>query len=221
MKNLFLALLLLCIFNISSTVYSQSYYTTQSKSCGSCGNEVSANSTVGMRCPHCGVIWGRENEHRTTTKKTNSYNKSYNSSNYNYSNSSNINNSKSYDMTPAKTIVTASLRKGASAKSELLFNIPKDRNVYIVGKKGNWYYVSCPTYYADERYKKKLYADLQKASFDEWFEIHRIVSQIEKTEKKGRYLTDTQVLEIQSETSGMKESPLKGYIHSSSLRLNR
>lgn len=135
MKKVFLALLLLCTFSMSSVAYSQSYYTTQSKSCGSCGKEVSINSTVGMRCPHCGVIWGRENEHRTTTKKTNSYNKSYNSSNYNYSNSSNINNSKSYDMTPAKTITTASLRKGASAKSELLFNIPKDRNVYIVGKK--------------------------------------------------------------------------------------
>jgi hypothetical protein len=218
MKKLFLALLLLCIFNISSTVYSQSYYTTQSKSCGSCGKEVSANSTVGMRCPHCGVVWGRENE-RSTTKKTNSYNKSYNSSNYNYSNSNSNNNS--YDMTPAKTITTASLRRKASAKSELLFNIPKDRNVYIVGKKGNWYYVSCPTSYADERYKKKLYADLQKASFDEWFEIHRIVSQIEKTEKKGKYLTDAQALEIQSETSGMKESPLKGYIHNSSLRVKR
>lgn len=80
MKKIFLALLLLCTFSMSSVAYSQNYYTTQSKSYGACGKEVSANSTVGMRCPHCGVVWGRENE-RTTTKKSNSYNKSYNNSN--------------------------------------------------------------------------------------------------------------------------------------------
>ena len=80
MKKIFLALLLLCTFSMSSVAYSQNYYTTQSKSCGACGKEVSANSTVGMRCPHCGAVWGRENE-RTTTKKSNSYNKSYNNSN--------------------------------------------------------------------------------------------------------------------------------------------
>ena len=152
MKKIFLALLLLCTFSMSSVAYSQNYYTTQSKSCGACGKEVSANSTVGMRCPHCGVVWGRENE-RTTTKKSNSYNKSYNNSNnYNYSDSNN--NSDSYDMTPAKTITTASLRRKASAKSELLFNISKDRSVYIIGKKGSWYYVSCPTINADEKYIK-------------------------------------------------------------------
>ena len=218
MKKIFLALLLLCTFSMSSVAYSQSYYTTQSKSCGSCGKEVSANSTVGMRCPHCGVVWVRENEHRTTTKKTNSYNKSYNSTNYNYSNSNSNNNSDSYDMTPAKTITTASLRKKASAKSELLFNISKDRSVYIIGKKGSWYYVSCPTIYADEKYIKKL----RKGKKNEEqgvisVEDFLILNEINTSEKMGGLRTVDQVNEV----LGMKESPLKGYIHSSSLRVKR
>lgn len=218
MKKIFLALLLLCTFSMSSVAYSQSYYTTQSKSCGSCGKEVSANSTVGMRCPHCGVVWGRENEHRTTTKKTNSYNKSYNSTNYNYNNSNSNNNSDSYDMTPAKTITTASLRRNASAKSELLFNISKDHSVYIIGKKGSWYYVSCPTIYADEKYIKKL----RKGKKNEEqgvisVEDFLILNEINTSEKMGGLRTVDQVNEV----LGMKESPLKGYIHTSSLRVKR
>ena len=41
-------------------------YTTQSKSCGSCGKQVSIYSKIGDYCPHCGVRWGYENERRTT-----------------------------------------------------------------------------------------------------------------------------------------------------------
>ena len=41
-------------------------YTTQSKSCGSCGKQVSIHSKIGDYCPHCGVRWGYENERRTT-----------------------------------------------------------------------------------------------------------------------------------------------------------
>ena len=208
MKKIFLALLLLCTFSMSSVAYSQSYYTTQSKSCGACGKEVSANSTVGMRCPHC---------ERTATKKSNSYNKSYNNSNnYNYSNSNN--NSDSYDMTPAKTITTASLRRKASAKSELLFNISKDRSVYIIGKKGSWYYVSCPTIYADEKYIKKLRNGKKNEeqgviSVEDFL----ILNEINTSEKMGGLRTVDQVNEV----LGMKESPLKGYIHTSSLRVKR
>lgn len=40
-------------------------YTVESKNCGSCGEKVSNNSRVEMRCPHCGVVWGSENQHRT------------------------------------------------------------------------------------------------------------------------------------------------------------
>lgn len=52
-------------FNVPN-VYSQTY-TTSTKNCGKCGKQVSASAKVGDRCPHCGVVWGRENSHSTTT----------------------------------------------------------------------------------------------------------------------------------------------------------
>jgi predicted RNA-binding Zn-ribbon protein involved in translation (DUF1610 family) len=38
------------------------------KTCGHCGMQVPNSSQVGDKCPHCGVIWGREN---TTTSTQN------------------------------------------------------------------------------------------------------------------------------------------------------
>ena len=52
-------------------------YTSNSKSCGKCGNSVSVNSKIGDRCPHCGVTWGRENT-QTSTSTYSSPNPSYN-----------------------------------------------------------------------------------------------------------------------------------------------
>lgn len=45
-----------------SSASSGSYgsYSMQSKSCSNCGKSVSIGSTVGQRCPHCGVYWGYE-----------------------------------------------------------------------------------------------------------------------------------------------------------------
>ncbi len=37
---------------------------TMSKSCGKCQKAVANTSKVGDRCPHCGVVWGREVTHR-------------------------------------------------------------------------------------------------------------------------------------------------------------
>ena len=51
--------------NTHTEIKAQSY-TTQSKSCGSCGKQVSIHSKIGDYCPHCGVRWGYENERRTT-----------------------------------------------------------------------------------------------------------------------------------------------------------
>lgn len=35
-------------------------FTVTEARCGKCGKQVSPDSKVGDRCPHCGVIWGRE-----------------------------------------------------------------------------------------------------------------------------------------------------------------
>jgi uncharacterized protein YgiM (DUF1202 family) len=76
-KKIIFIFILLALYLAPKNSNAQSY-TTESKSCGSCHKEVSVNSRIGMKCPHCGVIWGKENETRTT-KTTNSY------SDYDYS----------------------------------------------------------------------------------------------------------------------------------------
>lgn len=42
--------------------------TTVSARCGKCAKAVSSSSKVGDRCPHCHVIWGRENLSTTNSK---------------------------------------------------------------------------------------------------------------------------------------------------------
>ncbi len=37
----------------------------ESKSCGYCGKSVSKYSKIGQKCPHCGVVWGRESINST------------------------------------------------------------------------------------------------------------------------------------------------------------
>ena len=40
--------------------------TVVTKRCGNCGQPVSETASVGDRCPHCGIIWGREKTARPT-----------------------------------------------------------------------------------------------------------------------------------------------------------
>jgi predicted RNA-binding Zn-ribbon protein involved in translation (DUF1610 family) len=70
MNKFYILLLIttLTFFN-DQRCFAQSY-TTTSKSCGKCGKSVSSNSKIGDKCPHCGVIWGRENSHTTTSTQT-------------------------------------------------------------------------------------------------------------------------------------------------------
>ena len=61
-------ILFIVLITLANTDFSNAQtYTTTSKSCGKCGKSVSANSKIGDRCPHCGVIWGRENTHTSTS----------------------------------------------------------------------------------------------------------------------------------------------------------
>lgn len=115
---------LLGIAPVLSTKIQAQTYTTQSKSCGSCGKTVSNNSWVGMKCPHCGVIWGRENERTSYSYGKNSY--KYNSN---------------------KTIVSAAnLRSMPSTKSRIIAKIPAYSTINIISRKGSWYYVSAQVY---------------------------------------------------------------------------
>lgn len=73
MRYLVYFIIILGSISFNNRLYSQTY-TVESKSCGSCGGQVSNNSRIGMRCPHCGVRWGYENE-RTTYNSAYKYNK--------------------------------------------------------------------------------------------------------------------------------------------------
>jgi len=101
-----------------------STYTTISKSCGSCGGSVSANSCIGMTCPHCHVRWGYENTSRST---------SYSSKIIPTSGS-------------ATTTGSANLRTGSSTNYTVICTMPAYTSVIILGKSGNWVKVSYTDY---------------------------------------------------------------------------
>ena len=66
----------------TDALLAQTKWQTVSKSCTNCNKKVSINSKVGMKCPHCRVIWGSE----TTVydKKQKKYIKKYPSPKKNY-----------------------------------------------------------------------------------------------------------------------------------------
>jgi predicted RNA-binding Zn-ribbon protein involved in translation (DUF1610 family) len=138
MIKLFILLTFL-ILNIPKTslVFGQ-YYTTESKSCGSCGGAVSVNSRVGMTCPHCGVRWGYENEKKTT--RYNSYTPTYES--YDNYNSSGFVKS------------NANLRSQPSKNGAILTVIPAYTSLTILIRYGEWYYVEYSYYDSYYQYKK-------------------------------------------------------------------
>ena len=56
---------------ITDTLLAQTKWETVSKSCTNCNKKVSINSKVGMKCPHCHVIWGSEITRYDKKKKKN------------------------------------------------------------------------------------------------------------------------------------------------------
>lgn len=161
MKNVFFLMFFFIGFQFTQVAYGQTY-TTQSKSCGSCGKAVSNNSQVGMRCPHCGVVWGRENTKTTTTYKKD-YSSKYDnySSGYNdYSSSDGYSSSYSkgyssrsyndeYDNREGKIGFTSkkvNLRSSPSTSSSIITKLPPFFKVSIIKRVGAWYYVSYSKY---------------------------------------------------------------------------
>ena len=104
---------LFLLFNIVITTNSFSQtYTTESKSCGSCGKSVSNNSR-----------WGYENEKKTT--KNNNYEYNYNS----------------YSKSSGTTTTSVNLRSSPSTSSEILKVLPSYTTVKIISSSGSWYFI--------------------------------------------------------------------------------
>ena len=139
-KKVILGMFLLGFIPNTHTEIKAQSYTTQSKSCGSCGKQVSIHSKIGDYCPHCGVRWGYENERRTT-----SYKKSYNRKPNYSSNYSSPDYSKSFGAISLGAIpihTNANLRSKPSTKSKIITKIPAYTSVSIISKSGSWYYIS-------------------------------------------------------------------------------
>lgn len=141
MKHILLIFFLLAV-SVNFTGLKAQTYTTESKSCGSCGKAVSNNSRIGMTCPHCHVRWGYENETKTTNYK--------NSSGYKLPNSKSS-KAKTYPLPGGSyndftikagmTATTANLRTGPSTKSSIITKMPSFTSFDIIKKVGAWYYI--------------------------------------------------------------------------------
>ena len=108
----------------SSSSQFETHTTTVSKSCGSCGGVVSSNSTIGMRCPHCGVRWGYENTQHSTTHSIRTIPTSG----------------------TATTNASVNLRSGPSTDYTAITTIPAYTQISILSKSGSWVKVTFTDY---------------------------------------------------------------------------
>jgi predicted RNA-binding Zn-ribbon protein involved in translation (DUF1610 family) len=152
MKKLyFLALLstLLAFITPSGSLHAQSRKRTKlSANCGKCGRAVAATSRVGQRCPHCGVVWGRENT--TTTTSPSYYNSDFGTTKMpdlsEYTSSGSLGGMSGMGGSPfeneTNTIRTCTLRAAPSTKAVGLGSISKNSSVTILKRSGEWVKVS-------------------------------------------------------------------------------
>lgn len=133
MKYFIYIFLLLSTIGFCNQLSAQTY-TTESKNCGACGKGVSKDSRVGMRCPHCSVRWGYENETRST--------------NYiDYMNSPNSSYRMNFEKNSLVTVQTnVNLRSQPSKKASIRKVIPAYSTSTIISKTGDWYYVEYMDY---------------------------------------------------------------------------
>lgn len=119
--------LTITLFSLIKDTNAQSF-TTQSKSCGKCHKPVSISSTVGMRCPHCGVRWGSQNTTRTSSTV------------------SRYDNDFDTEITSGMTNSKVNLRSTPSTKSRIINVIPAYTFLKINWRTGDWYYVTYSEY---------------------------------------------------------------------------
>lgn len=144
MKKL-IAFLFCCllIFNIFGQT------TITQKTCGRCGGIVSNSAKVGDKCPHCGVIWGKENTKTTTnynnyTRPSSSYSSSKYNSSSNYSTPKSTNSytpSRFIGFYDAKTICKTNLKASPDNNSNTLKVLPQGTKISVTHQNGSWYYV--------------------------------------------------------------------------------
>jgi uncharacterized protein YgiM (DUF1202 family) len=134
MKTLILPIVI-SIFSLITDVTFAQTYTTESKNCGKCQKEVSIYSKVGDRCPHCGVVWGKENTH---TKYENDY---FNSNNFSENQFDNYFKTKT-----AITNTSCNVRTQPSTSSEILGKVGAFETFDVVEVYKNWIKVKVSVY---------------------------------------------------------------------------
>lgn len=131
MKSLLLSIYLFFASGLLANTYAQSY-STISKSCGSCGGAVSSSSRIGQRCPHCGVIWGKENTHTSSRRSA--------ASNSDFDNNGSDADGNMFQM--SNTIVNCNLRSAPNSKASILGQIGRNQSTTITQRRGNWVKIS-------------------------------------------------------------------------------
>ena len=153
MKTIILAISL-TILNFASFTTNAQTYTTESKSCGSCQGEVSINSRIGDKCPHCGVTWGRKTT--THTKNFNSINSFDNSYDFNISN--NI-----YSYSTAMTSSNCNVRSNPSTSAAILGTASAYQSFDVVSVGKNWVQVKVSIYDSYLGYATTSYGWIHKS----------------------------------------------------------
>lgn len=100
--------------------------------CGKCGNKVSPNSKIGDMCPHCKAIWGDEKTSKTSSSIT--QNKIITNRN---STSNSTYEESLYERTI--TIRDSNLRSSPNINSQKICTIPKEEEIILTKKNGDWY----------------------------------------------------------------------------------
>ena len=140
MSRFFVILIFLVLATTPKYSHGQSTYYTSSKSCGSCGGNVSINSRIGMSCPHCGVRWGYENKKYSKKEKTIYRQPRKQKTRY-------VRNFSEGQMVFARS--SMNVRSGAGINFSIKDKISNYIALSIVNRKGDWYYVS---YYNFDNY---------------------------------------------------------------------
>lgn len=136
MKTLIL-IIAFTFLNVLLNVTNAQTYTTESKSCGSCQGQVSINSSIGDRCPHCGVRWGWETSSYSTKTVTSFDYNSYNS-----------------HITTASPIKDCNIRSFPSTSAEILAKASPYNTFDVIEVGSNWVKVkfTLDTYYGPVKY---------------------------------------------------------------------
>lgn len=139
-----LALFSFCLQAVNINYSIAQSYTTSTKSCGKCGKQVSNTSKIGDRCPHCGVVWGRENtttssrivnSSKVNNTKINSSSQTSKNTNNKSTNTTSESNATKYE---TETWILEKLRKYTPER--YYDNVSSGYRYSYYGNSSGWYY---------------------------------------------------------------------------------